>query len=544
MLTGDEHTDSERAVLRAAKTGELVDLRARKPNLDDATRGKTGDVARAVRAELLVELLTGRDEASNGRPRAVKLRGARITGTLDLEASTLLCPLLLQDCHLDQPVNLKDATALSISLPGCHVPGINANQLVVRGNLGLNRGFTAHGEVALVGARIGGALNFRRAYLSNSDGHALQAARLTVDGTMFCDDGFAAHGEVGLLGAHIGSVLAFSGASLNNPNGTALLANRLIVDGAMFCRDGFAAHGRVNLVNAHIGGMFVLDGAQLANPGGFALAASGLTVDGEMSCRDGFTAHGQVNLFGAHITGRLDFRGASLTNPDGLVLDLERMRTAALYLLPKDRPDGAVDLVNAQIGNFYDDEETWPTMLRLRGLVYESLENDSVSVRARLRWLTLHEGGYVPGIYDQLAAVYRRAGQVEASRQVSIAKQQRRRHELNLVGKVWNWLLYLTVGYGYRTWWAGLWLVALLAIGSLVFNDAYPLHMSPAAAVVPVFQPVAYTLDVLVPIMDLGQRQAWLPLGAAQVWSWSLTGAGWILTTAVIAGLTNALRRD
>jgi hypothetical protein len=544
MFVDDEHTDAERAILHAAKTGELVDLRTRELNLDDATQGQTWDLTRAVRAEVLVELLTGRKDASNGRPRAVKLRGARVTGTLDLEASTLLCPLLLQDCHLDQPINLSEAIAPSISLPGCHLPGIMGNQLVTRGNLALNEGFTAHGEVTLVGAHVGGALNFRRAYLSNTDGYALQAARLTVDGTMFCDDGFTAHGKVGLIGTHVGSVLAFSGASLNNPNGIALLASRLTVEGAMLCGGGFTARGQINLLDAHIGGMFVLDGARLANSGDVALVASGLTVDGEMSCRDGFTSHGQINLFGAHITGRLDFRGASLTNPDGLVLDLERMRTAAFYLLPIDRPDGAVDLTNAQIGNFYDDEETWPTMIRLRGLVYESLENDSVSVRARLRWLTLHEGAYVPGIYDQLAAAYRRAGHVEASRLVSIAKQQRRRRELNLAGKGWNWLLYVTVGYGYRTWWAGLWLLTLLVIGSLVFSGAHPLHMLPAAAVTPAFQPVAYTLDVLVPVMDLGQRKAWLPLGAAQVWSWSLTGAGWVLTTAVIAGLTNALRRD
>jgi hypothetical protein len=127
---------------------------------------------------------------------------------------------------------------------------------------------------------------------------------------------------------------------------------------------------------------------------------------------------------------------------------------------------------------------------------------------------------------------------------VGIAKQWRRRRELNPLGKIWNWLLYLTVGYGYRTWLAALWLTALLAIGTAVFTNAYPTHLRSASPSGPEFQPVAYTLDVLLPIVDLGQEKAWYPQDSARVWAWVLTGAGWVLTTTVIAGLTNALKRD
>lgn len=544
MLDDGPLSEAERQLFEAAGTGALVDLRTGDPDLDDPAQVDNWTSARAVRAELLVSLITGARILDGERLKAVRLRGARIDGPLDLEAATLLCPLLLQDCYFGQPINLKEATALSISLPGCQVPGVDASQLVVRSNLALNQGFIARGEVRLVGAHVGGALNFRKARLMNPNGHALQAARLAVDGTMFCDDSFTAHGEVGMLGAHIGSVLTFGPSNLINPNGRALFAPRLIVDGEMLCWGGLITEGAVYLVSARIGGDLVLDAARLVNPGGYALAASGMTVEGEISCRHGFNARGEINLFGARIARRLDLSGATLENPDGLVLDLEGLSTAALYLLPDGRPEGEIDLTNAQVGHFYDDADTWPIKMRIRGLVYDSLENDSVSVRSRLRWLTLHEGGYVPGIYDQLAAVYRRAGRVEDARLVSIAKQKRRRRELNIVGKIWNWLLYLTVGYGYRTWWAGLWLLGLLVVGSVVFDSMYPSQMRPAAAVVPAFQPVAYTFDVLVPILDLGQRKVWLPVGAAQIWSWGLIGAGWILTTAVVAGLTNALKRD
>ena len=68
--------------------------------------------------------------------------------------------------------------------------------------------------------------------------------------------------------------------------------------------------------------------------------------------------------------------------------------------------------------------------------------------------------------------------------------------------------------------------------------------MHRAALVEPAFQPVIYALDVLVPVINFGQQQAWIPQGTAQAVSWILTAAGWILTTAFAAGLTNALKRD
>jgi hypothetical protein len=44
--------------------------------------------------------------------------------------------------------------------------------------------------------------------------------------------------------------------------------------------------------------------------------------------------------------------------------------------------------------------------------------------------------------------------------------------------------------------------------------------------------------------VNFGQRQAWIPQGPALALSWFLTAAGWILTTAIAAGLANALKRD
>jgi hypothetical protein len=63
-----------------------------------------------------------------------------------------------------------------------------------------------------------------------------------------------------------------------------------------------------------------------------------------------------------------------------------------------------------------------------------------------------------------------------------------------------------------------------------------------------------YTLDVLVPLIDLGQQKMWLPNPGAFPtpwagwlvvgWYWVTIIAGWLLGTVAVAGLTGVIRRD
>ena len=668
---------AERLLLRAVTTGTVADVRSGEAKADDPAGGAAWDADRTVRAELLAELLTAEHGARGGPLRAVKLRGARIVGELDLEAAELRRPLLLADCHIDEPINLSEATAPAIRLPGCLVPALTADRLQTAGNLELNRGFAAYGEVRLAGAHIGGLLSLDGARLINPGGRALAASnlsarsivcrdgftaegelrligarvdgvfdldgarlgnpggralyaiRLSVAGDLHCRQGFAASGEVQLSGAGIGGELCFDGARLTNPGGRALTAERLAVEQDLLCREGFTAEGEVRLPRSRIAGFFDLDGARLVNPDGTALFADGITVDQGMLCRDGFTARGtvrlidarlgyadlsgatlrapggqallalrltvahnlfcrygftaegEVRLVSARIGDRLSFLDARLVNPEGLALDLERASADTLNLRPRQRPEGGVDLTNTKVRAFSDDSATWPARLLLRGFTFETLENDEVDVRTRLRWLTDSQGGYsrpyydelaaaywqggsdgtarhagaikarmltrgaagyTSQIYDQLSAAYQRDGREEAARQVAIAKQWRRRRALGPAGKLINWLLYVTVGYGHRTWLAAIWLAGLLACGTWIFDRAHPAGLNRTDDRGPAFHALAYTLDVLLPLVDLGQQNAWRPHGAAMYWSWTFMGAGWVLTTAVAAGLAGITR--
>ena len=134
--------------------------------------------------------------------------------------------------------------------------------------------------------------------MTNPERIAFRGDGLKVDANMFCWNGFQAEGEVRLVGAQIGGSLDYSSAKLANPEGMALNAYGLTVGQGMDCTVyqgmdyAFSAHGEVNLAGAHIGGSLDCDGAVFRNRGRIALNAYRLTVGQEMRCGQGFRARG------------------------------------------------------------------------------------------------------------------------------------------------------------------------------------------------------------------------------------------------------------
>jgi hypothetical protein len=316
----EELTGLEHRLRAAAGVGEWLDL-SEEPD-------------KVLRAERLHAILT-EDCASAGLP-AVKVRGAFVVGSLDLEAATLRRPLHLANCEVREPMILNEAIAPAIRLRACRLSQLSADQLQTRGDLDLSASRIT-GEVGLVGANIGGRLSFEGATMANEGGAALSADGLQVHGPMFCRAAgkrrFIATGEIRLLGARIYGQLDLGGAELTNLTGPALSADGLKVDGGMFCRAAgehpFTATGETRLVSAHIG-VVDFEGATLTNQGGPALTADGLKVDGGMFFRAAgehpFTATGETRLVSAHIGGQLSFEGATLTNDGGAALSADALK--------------------------------------------------------------------------------------------------------------------------------------------------------------------------------------------------------------------------
>ena len=447
------------------------------------------------------------------------LRGARISGGLDLEAVTLACPFVLDGCFCDSPINLREAHAQAIRLTGCQLLYVAADQLETRGNLVLSRSTAA--IVGLQGAHLGGNL-------------ILDATTLT-GGSWPLDLGDVSF----MLRTYVED---------DRQDHMALVAGGLSIDGDMFCRDRFTAHGQVWLVGARVGRQLIFDGASLNNEDGIALFADRLNVGQNMFCRK-TVVKGAVRLRAANVSGQLVFNGARLSNEHGeeAALDLAEAKVpGSLWLRFDGPPSGAVSLDRAEVGAVHDDEKTWPSELSLSGFTYGYLESsDSVPVKRRLLWLERDQKGYAPQPYEQLVASYRRAGDEQAARRVAIEKQRRRRGKLAAPAKAWSLFLDASVGYGYRAWLAGVWLLVLVALGWIAFDRAYPEHFRAAEGDpgTPDFQPLLYTLDLVLPVVNLDQRDAWIAEGPAQ-WGVLLTVAGWVLASVLLAVLTGLLKKE
>jgi hypothetical protein len=512
----NDGTLGEQELRRAVKAGEPADLRSGSSEFDNPVDGGEWGPERTVGAHVLRDVLV----MDPPPPRAVVLRGARISGGLDLEAATLVRPFMLDACFCDRPINVSEAQAPSIRFTGCKLVCVVGDQLETRGDLDLNRSTVQ--LLSLLGARVGGDLTLNACRLTGgrwpldmsgvslrpsadpsdeerSELLALVADGLRVDGDLFCMSGFSARGEVRLLGAHIGRQLVFEGAKLNNEGQAALFADRLYVGQNMFFRKS-AVEGGVRLLAARIGGQLVLDGSCL-------------------SCEHG----------------------------DEKALDLgEAKIPGSLWLRFAERPKGGIRLDRAEVGALHDDTTKWPDELSLRGLTYGHLEPSlAVDVKRRLDWLKRDPQGYAPQPYEQLVACYRRAGDEEAARRVAIEKQRRRRESAAPPAKAWSFFLDATVGYGYRAWLAGVWLLLLVILGWIAFGRAYPEHFRAAEedSQVVAFQPLLYTLDLVLPVVDLEQSNAWIAEGPAR-WGILLTVAGWVLATVLLAVLTGLLKRD
>jgi adhesin HecA-like repeat protein len=211
----------ERELRDAIWTGRLVDLRTGNATAEDPTNGAAWGAQRTVAVALLAELLTSAVEPR--QPRALRLAGARITGELNRENDELVCPLFLDGCWLDSPINLAGGKIPTLVLSGCRIPGLNGKQLQTQGDLRLTA-TVIHGEVTLAGAHIGGNLELSGTTITNRSGGALLADALSIHENMLCD-GFTAHGEVDLDGASISGFADFGGARLENPNDRAFHAS-------------------------------------------------------------------------------------------------------------------------------------------------------------------------------------------------------------------------------------------------------------------------------------------------------------------------------
>lgn len=221
-----------------------------------------------MRASFLRHVLsTSHPATGDSQVRHLRLRGARITGPLDLEAEEISKDVAIQDCFFHEAIGLRRATAGAIDLSGCRFPGLVAAQLTVHGNLLLDK--VVAGSVDVRGAKVGGVLSLDDAQLRNPGGATLRGGGLIVAQGMSCSGRFISVGTIWLYGARISGGLSFTGASLRNSRGLTIDAQGMWVGEYLFLgsslsdRGGFRSRGTLRLVNVRVEGFMCCWNAEI-----------------------------------------------------------------------------------------------------------------------------------------------------------------------------------------------------------------------------------------------------------------------------------------
>jgi hypothetical protein len=513
-----------------------------------------------------------------GEPRRAGVGAARVAFILDY-------------AHIEGPVHMSGSSAGKsfkacgiVRMFGAHMgaltceratlksPGgicLTLERAVVRNAVQLRHGFEAIGTIRLYAAEIGDALEMDGANLSAADGWALDAQRAHVAGPLMLRHDFTANGAVVFRNATIGSFVDCSGGSFHmtgspstpsSPHdqyfrGLALAFDYASIGGDLYLRNGFCAKGRIELTLTRIAGSLVLGGhfgACVENKGR-VIAAFGL-VAGRAIYLQNLKATGIIDLQHSSCTVLQDeFTSWPLRDPTPKGAPGRQPRNRIHSLL---RRWGLLQVRPRR-------ERTYSSGILWSGLVYETIESPDPDLEWKQRQRIFLEkviDWKKPQPYLQLAKFYERTGSATIAREVQIARLNAAYHPLN-PSKLF---LRPLIGYGYKPLRAALFLALVALIGGLAFSYAarnnllVPTHPPQGGQMVvsslchpqiyPCVHPYAYSVDALLPVLNLHERDFWAPNVMEAPWigglAWFLNGIGWIVGLLVIAGFTNLVRKE
>jgi len=376
---------------------------------------------------------------------------------------------------------------------------------------------------------------------------------------------------VRFVGTRIGGGLDASGASLNGGGGQALCCDGAEIAGRVLlqqvAKDRLVCTGEIRFPAARIGNLFI-QGADLVP------SEEGICV---------YAPHALI--------------------AQGLVLMDVRRAPEEECDPDNTHPTGRFDLSGAHVGRLWDNPETgWPERgkLDLDGFTYDTIEfppDRTDRAKARLDWIDLQYSDppereeFKPQPYEQLAKTFRAMGHAQEADKVAVAKRDRRRKcKVDPWWRRWfHWFMWAVSLYGYSPvraqgavciWWAlgAVILTLVLHAGWIEFKPVNPPSSAtsidyvaswpgdwywpplvprvPEATVAhddagcPGLATPIYALDLIVPVLDLGQESAcrietkdldggFLQLGRA---FYEIMGA--ILTAIAITTLTGVLKKD
>jgi hypothetical protein len=132
-MTLPDLSKPERALWEAFPRGAWVDVRSGDPEQDDPGSAGSWGALRTVRGEVVTALLLGACEPEPGRFPAVRLRGARIVGRIDLMGAVISHALVLEYCWFEEALRFVETTTKTVRITGSRLPAFNGARMRTEG---------------------------------------------------------------------------------------------------------------------------------------------------------------------------------------------------------------------------------------------------------------------------------------------------------------------------------------------------------------------------------------------------------------------------
>jgi len=178
--------------------------------------------------------------------KGLRLRGALITGPLDLQGCDLVRDISLSHCRMTDPMGLVNASLRGLHLSGCYMAGISADNASFSGSLYIRAGSHVSGEISQVSGSV---------FLGNYP-YSDTVTTLTTTGLLFFSSARVAHDffltntEISLPDTPV--VPSIFGATEEHGGDMALSLARAKIGGIFYLKDNQISRGIVNLAGAHV----------------------------------------------------------------------------------------------------------------------------------------------------------------------------------------------------------------------------------------------------------------------------------------------------
>lgn len=554
---------AEKRLLEACQKGEFLFLEEKRPMEKTDKNEIRGEFLRALILSNNQEIIDEKWEKCILKidPLGIMFSGIYISGEFDFSFCKTNISFKFVNSFFENEINLSGSEIEFLNLKGCDVKSINGRALICKLDIYLEN-FSSSGEINFGSALIYGSIKCSNGKFRNETSKTLNFDKANIQGSVFLDNHFESLGEVSFQAAKIGSNLECNNGKFINENLKALACNQVEIGGSVFLDKNFMVKGEVNFNSAQIENNIQCRRGKIINPDGFAFYFGDAKISGNVFFGDELHIEGNISFTSIEINKCVIFS-------DIYVKGIFDFTSAKINIIE-------------EIKNFWDKEDF--KELHLDGFEYNHLSGVNLDSITLINWLSKMPK-FKPQPYKQLAKVLRNMGHHEDANNIMIKYNDIITSESeNFFIKILKQIYGFTAGYGYKPlrvlgtmfmvwflcslfYWNASKVAVFAPTNPLVFQkkDSYICNVNSNGTPLldffnyskynssnnwilnenlegeyTTFNPFLYSLDVILPIVDLQVEKDWGQYVSPNDWTLNDI-TRWLMWFEILFGWTYSL---